>query len=108
GYAMPDGRKRSMLCAKGKQTVGFGGSDPWDMKSNKELYTGERSASYQATLDALVASGAKPGDGVDVYAHSQAGMIAAHLSMESEFDVRVQVTAGSPVEIGRASCRARR
>lgn len=97
-YAMPDGSQRFVLYAKGTQSAGFGGSDPWDMKSNKELYTGERSASYQATLDALAASGAKPGDAVDVYAHSQAGMIAAHLSMESEFDVRVQVTAGSPVE----------
>ena len=56
------------------------------------------SASYQATLDALEAAGAEPGDRVDIFAHSQGAMIGAHLAMESEFDVQVQMTAGSPVE----------
>lgn len=97
-YAMPDGTSRYAAYIKGTQSVLYGGSDPWDMKSNAQLYTGETSASYQATLDALAAAGAGPGDRVDVYAHSQAGMVAAHLAMESEFDVQVQVTAGSPVE----------
>jgi hypothetical protein len=32
-----------------------------------------------------------------VYAHSQSAMNAAYLSSQSEFDVTVQVTAGSPV-----------
>ena len=62
------------------------------------LYTGQRSASYQSTLDALKAAGAEPADEVDVVAHSQSGMVAAHLAMESEFDVQMQITAGSPVE----------
>ncbi|WP_309104021.1 hypothetical protein [Microbacterium sp.] len=97
-YTMPDGTSRYAAYIKGTQSFGYGGGDPWDMKSNKELYIGETSASYQATLDALAAAGAEPGDRVDVYAHSQAGMVAAHLAMGSEFDVQVQVTAGSPVE----------
>lgn len=75
-----------------------GGAEPWDMKSNAELYTGEMSASYQATLDALAAAGAKPGDRVDVFGHSQAGMIATHLAMESDYEVPLVVTAGSPTE----------
>ena len=33
-----------------------GESEPWDMKSNVELYQGGPSASYQATLDALTVS----------------------------------------------------
>jgi pimeloyl-ACP methyl ester carboxylesterase len=78
--------------------VAIGGAEPWDMRSNTQLYTGENSASYQATIDALQAAGAEPGDRVDVVAHSQGGVIAAHLAMESEYDVRVQMTAGSPVE----------
>lgn len=94
----PDGSTRFVAYVKGTQSVGFGGAEPWDMKSNLELYQGKRSASYQATIDALEAAGAQPGDVVDVVAHSQAGMIAAHLAMESEFDVQMQITAGSPVE----------
>lgn len=75
-----------------------GGVDPWDMTSNVQLYTGQVSASYQATLDALAAAGARPGDRVDVVGHSQAGMIATHLAMESDYAVKVVVTAGSPTE----------
>ena len=97
-YTMPDGTNRFMLYARGTQSGYYGGGNPFDMKSNLELYSKQQSASYQATLEALEDAGAQPGDRVDVYAHSQSGMIAAHLSMESEFDVKVQVTAGSPVE----------
>lgn len=97
-YTMADGTAKYVAYLKGTQSVGFGGEQPWDMQSNTELYSGKTSASYQATLDALEAAGARPGDEVDVVAHSQSGMIAAHLSMESEFDVHVQITAGSPVE----------
>lgn len=97
-YTMADGTSRFMLYARGTQSGYYGAGNPFDMKSNLELYTKQQSASYQATLDALEAAGAQPGDRVDVYAHSQSGMIASHLAMESEFDVKVQVTAGSPVE----------
>lgn len=97
-YAMPDGSSRFVVYAKGTQSVLLGGKEPWDMKSNKELYSGEKSASYQATLDALEKAGAESGDRVDVVAHSQAGMIASYLAMASEFEVGVQITAGSPVE----------
>ncbi|MFT4157165.1 MAG: hypothetical protein QM630_04450 [Microbacterium sp.] len=95
-YTMPNGTTKFVAYVKGTQSVG--GADPWDMKSNVELYTGKKSASYQATLDALEAAGAQPGDEVDIVAHSQAGMVAAHLSMEGPYDVHVQITAGSPVE----------
>jgi hypothetical protein len=95
---MADGTKRYMAYIKGSQSVAIGGAEPWDMRSNTQLYTGEKSASYQATLDALEAAGAQPGDRVDVVAHSQGGVIAAHLAMESGYDVQVQLTAGSPVE----------
>lgn len=100
-YTMPDGSTTYVAFLKGTQNFipwQGGGSEPWDMTSNVELYTGKTSASYQATLDALAAAGAQPGDEVDIVAHSQSGMIAAHLAMESEYDVRVQITAGSPVE----------
>lgn len=99
-YVMTDGTSRYLAYLTGtRAALGYGGEEPWDMKSNQQLYTGDRSASYEATRAALAAAGAQPGDEVNVVAHSQSGMIAAHLSMEGEFDVRVQLTAGSPVEL---------
>lgn len=95
---LPGGSTMFIAYIKGTQSVGYGGAEPWDMKSNVELYTLQKSASYQATLDALRAAGAQPGDEVGIVAHSQAGAIAAHIAMESEFDVKVQIIAGSPVE----------
>lgn len=100
-YTMPDGATRYVTYLTGTQNAApwqAGEEEPWDMKSNVELYTGRESSSYQATLDALAAAGAEPGDRVDVVAYSQSGMIAAHLAMESEFDVAMQITAGSPQE----------
>lgn len=100
-YAMPDGERRYVAYVKGTQNSvpwQAGEAEPWDMKSNVELYRGHTSASYQATLDALASAGAEPGDRVDVVAHSQGGMIAARLAMESEFEVSMQMTAGSPQE----------
>lgn len=97
-YSFADGSTKFVAYLEGTQSVGWGGKEPWDSKSNLQLYTGQRSASYQSTLEALEAAGAQPGDEVDVVAHSQSGMVAAHLSMESGFDVQMQITAGSPVE----------
>ncbi len=94
-----DGSTKFMVYLKGTQTFApqdMGGPEPWDMKSNIELYSGERSASYQAVLDALAAAGADSGDAIGVVAHSQSGMIAAHLAVESAFDVEFVATAGSP------------
>lgn len=100
-YTMPDGTTRFVAYVLGTQTAAAGaakGKEPWDMASNLELYTGRNSASYQATRDALAAAGAGPGDRVDVVGHSQGGMIANRLSMEGEYDVTLQITAGSPTE----------
>ncbi|MGL3150090.1 hypothetical protein ACSS7Z_06970 [Microbacterium sp. A82] len=94
-YTMVDGEERFVLYAEG--TSALMGGNPLDMKSNVELYFGNESASHQASLDVLAAAGAKAGDRVDVYAHSQGAINAAYLATQSEFDVRVQVTAGSPV-----------
>lgn len=98
-YSYADGRTKFVAYIVGTQTASMGGTQPWDMKSNRELYTGSASASYQATVDALTAAGAQPGDEVDVVSHSQAGMIAAYLSTASEFEVKVQIAAGSPTQV---------
>jgi len=95
----PDGSKKYMVYVVGTQNFlpwQAGGTEPWDMKSNTELYSGYRSASYQSVLDAMTAAGASPGDTVGIVAHSQAGMIAAHLAVESDFDVEFVAPVGSP------------
>lgn len=99
-YTMVDGTTRYVAYLSGTRSASIdaAGTEPWDNRSNVQLYTRQRSASYQATLDALAASGAKAGDRVDVVAHSQSGMIGAHLAMESDFEVPMQVTLGSPVD----------
>jgi hypothetical protein len=100
-YTMAGGTTRYVAYVAGTHSSlpwHAGEAEPWDMKSNIELYQGRASASYQATLDALAATGAKAGDQVDVVAYSQGGMIASRLAMESEFDVSMQMTAGSPTE----------
>ena len=97
-YTFEDGRKSYAVYIKGTQSALYGAGEPWDSKSNTELYTGRISASYQATLDALHQAGAEPGDPVDVYGHSQGAMVASYLAMDDQYDVRTVVTAGSPVQ----------
>ena len=76
------------------------------MDSNVELYSGERSASYEATIAALAASGAEPGDVVHAFGHSQGAMVTAHLALEGGYDTRTLVSFGVARRGGR-SARAR-
>lgn len=101
-YAMPDGTRQFAVYIAGMQTAAIGGDDPWDNKSNIELYTGQQSESYAATERALAEAGALPGDQVHVFGYSQGAMIGAHLALESEYDTRTLVSIGSPVsaEVG--------
>lgn len=97
-YTFDDGSAHYVAYIKGTQSGLYGAGEPWDMKSNAELYSGQISASYQATVDALHQAGAGAGDVVDVYAHSQGAMVGSYLAMGEEFDVQMLVTAGSPVQ----------
>ena len=72
--------------------------DPFDMRSNLELYTGERSASLAAVELALREAGVGPGEPVHVFGHSQGAMLASALALEGTYDVQTLVTYGSPVE----------
>lgn len=96
-YTMPDGTKQFVLYEKGTQLT-LDEDEPFDpVTSNEDLYVErEESASYVATVEALKAAGAKPGDEVQIYAFSQGAMNASYLAMQSVFDVSVVVTAGSP------------
>ena len=96
-YDMPDGTRQFAVYVAGTQSAAPG-DDPFDMQSNLELYGGMRSASYDATLAALEHAGARSGDAVHAFGHSQGGMIAAHLALESDYDTRTLVSFGSPVD----------
>lgn len=97
-YTMPDGSRQFAVYVAGTQSLALGGDDPWDNASNAELYAGRMSDSYAATEAALQAAGAREGDVVHAFGHSQGAMIAGHLALESDYDVRTLVSLGSPVE----------
>ena len=97
-YTMPDGRREFAVYVAGMQSQAFGRYEAWDNASNVELYVGYESASYTATVEALEAAGARPGDTVHAFGFSQGAMIASHLAMEGDYDVQTLVTYGSPVE----------
>lgn len=97
-YTMPDGSRTFAVYVAGTQTTAPQTREPFDMASNVELYTGERSASFDATLEALERAGAKPGDTVHAFGHSQGAMVAAHLALEGGYDTQTLVSFGSPIE----------
>lgn len=97
-YTMGDGSQRFAVYIAGMQSHALGGDEPWDNTSNVELYTGQVSDSYAATEQALAAAGARPGDAVHVFGHSQGAMIGSRLAIEGEYDAKTLVTFGSPVE----------
>jgi len=97
-YTMADGSKQFAVYVSGMRSGDRDAAEPWDSRSNVELYQGTRSASYEATAAALEAAGAQPGDVVHAFGHSQGAMITAHLALEGGYDTRTLVSFGSPVE----------
>jgi hypothetical protein len=95
-YTMPGGQRQHLVYVAGTDLAR---TTPWDGASNVELATGRRSASYDATLEALRAAGVAPGDVVHAVGHSQGAMITSHLALEGDYDVRTLVSFGSPVDV---------
>lgn len=100
-YTMPDGTRRFAVYIAGTRTVG-GEGEPWDMRSNVELHSGHRSASYDATVQALRDAGARPGDALYEVGYSQGAMVTGHIAVQEGYDVRALIDVGSPVstEVG--------
>jgi pimeloyl-ACP methyl ester carboxylesterase len=97
-YVSRDGSAQYAVYVSGTRSGDVGGREAWDMASNSDLVLGCESASYQATIAALEDAGARPGDTVHAFGHSQGAMITAHLALDGPFDVRTLVSLGSPVE----------
>lgn len=95
-YTMPGGGRQFAVYVTGTRSVL--GPEPFDLGSNLELYSGERSASYEAAVAALEAAGARPGDVVHALGHSQGAMITERLALEGPYDVRTLVSFGSPIQ----------
>jgi pimeloyl-ACP methyl ester carboxylesterase len=95
-YTMPGGHRQHVVYVAGTDTHR---TTPWDAASNVQLATGQRSASYEATVEALRAAGVAPGEVVHAVGHSQGAMITARLALEGDVDVRTLVSFGSPVDV---------
>lgn len=95
-YVGPSGAAQFALYVAGTQSGSSG--EAFDMRSNVELYDGARSASSAAVTQALASAGARPGDTVHAFAHSQGAMVTERLALEGEYDVRTLVSFGSPVQ----------
>lgn len=97
-YVLRDGSTQFAVYVSGTRSAQVGGREAWDMASNSDLALGRESASYRATIAALEDAGARPGDTVHAFGHSQGAMITAHLALDGPFDVQTLVSLGSPVE----------
>ena len=95
-YAMPSGSREWVVYVTGTQSAAFGGTDPFDMRSNLALYGGQDAASSAAVRAALVDAGVAPGEPVHAFAHSQGAMVAERLAQEGEYDIETLVTLGAP------------
>lgn len=77
------------------------GATPFDLSGNVKLMSAGRSAGVTATLEALRASGIRPGEPVLLAGHSQGGMIAAALAADPavrrEFAITHLFTIGAPI-----------
>ncbi|WP_417555898.1 hypothetical protein [Microbacterium sp.] len=98
-YTMKDGSVRYVAYVDGTREMMPGTDEPFDAVSDVELYMGrKKSASYEATLQALEEAGAEPGDTVDMVGYSQGAMIVSHLAMDSPYHVGTVIVAGDPVD----------
>lgn len=81
----------------GTRRMTSGGSDPWDMGSNWDLYVDrEQSAAYAATVEALRLAGAEEGARVDLVGYSQGAAIAGAVAMSGMYRTPRVMIVGSP------------
>ncbi|GAA2870637.1 hypothetical protein MIAR_34210 [Microbacterium arabinogalactanolyticum] len=98
-YTMKDGSTRFVAYIDGTREMKPGTKEPWDSVSDWEMYMERRdAASHEATLQAIAAAGARPGDKVDLVGYSQGAMIASHVAMDSPYKVGTVIVAGDPVD----------
>lgn len=98
-YTMKDGSARYIAYIDGTRGAALGTDEPFDLTSDAKMYLARQAtASHEATLQALKAAGANPGDCVDVVGYSQGAMIGSHVAMDSPYRVGTLIVAGDPVD----------
>lgn len=96
-YERPGGARVFAVYIAGTRSLA--GSDPWDMASNVEAYSGGSSDSLETVRAALVDAGARPGDELLAFGHSQGGMLAGQLALDGTYDTTLVGTFGSPTAV---------
>ncbi|GAA3668161.1 hypothetical protein [Microbacterium marinilacus] len=97
---MPDGTFRyGVYIAGTRDMTGQDPGEPFDMRSNLELFSGAESASSAAVEAALRDAGARPGDVIDITAHSQGAMVGNVLALKGEYVVATFVALGPPAVV---------
>jgi len=94
-YDLPDGTRAFAVYVTGTQA--FLDRLEWmNMPANVQLFTRQDAASLAAVRAALEAAGARPGDSLFAFGHSQGGMIVDALAAEGTYRTEVLGTVGSP------------
>lgn len=93
-YETASGQRVAAVYISGTRSLT--GEDPWNMPSNADAFTGAESDALATVKAALAAAGVAPGDAVQLYGHSQGGMLAGQLAASGDYDVQVLGTFGSP------------
>lgn len=95
-YSTPSGGRSYAVYIAGTTDFGAHSDEPFDMASNLAALADSDAGSYTATLDALEQAGAKPGDSINLFGHSQGGLVAARVAASGAFDTQSLVTFGAP------------
>ncbi|MGW9627419.1 hypothetical protein [Microbacterium sp. NPDC055521] len=92
-----DGAVSFVAYIDGTRRMTSGGSEPWDMGSNWDIYVDrEQSAAYAATVEALQLAGAEKGARVDLVGYSQGAAIAGAVAMSGRYETPRVMIVGSP------------
>jgi hypothetical protein len=95
-YPDRSGGRSYAVYVAGTTDFGPNSAEPFDMASNLAALADSDSGSYTATLDAMEQAGVKPGDKVNLFGHSQGGLVVARVAASGVFDTSTLVTFGAP------------
>ncbi|MER7797558.1 hypothetical protein [Microbacterium sp. NPDC096154] len=102
-YTFADGHRRFGVYITGTRDWSVGpAAEPWNGRSNLQLYFGEAAASSQAVFAALEQAGARPGDVIDIAAHSQGVLAGNVVAASDQYRVASLIGFGGPqvVQLG--------
>ena len=100
-WTTKEGKEGVRVLLRGTEAWDAGSVQVQDMLTNTEEVAGWESGQRKAVRQALMKLGVKSDTPVELFGHSQAGIVAANLAADptftSQFNVKTVITAGSPV-----------